>query len=140
MAGTSDIGSDRLVVAIVSVLAIQRGAIVLREIVEESLPEIIRHLAVLLFVMFSATAGAWRYLAEKLNYAALALEYRDARKRFERAERLLTEKIDSKTNRPKKGQCTIAGNIVHDLGMLALRENEAWLKARRERPLSPVVG
>jgi hypothetical protein len=30
--------------------------------------------------------------------------------------------------------------MVYELGRLALAENEAWLKSRRERPLTPVVG
>jgi hypothetical protein len=33
-------------------------------------------------------AGAKRYLTERLNIEAEALEYRDARRRFERADRI----------------------------------------------------
>jgi len=33
-----------------------------------------------------------------------------------------------------------AQDVVRRLGRLALEENETWLKTRRQRPLSPVVG
>ena len=33
-----------------------------------------------------------------------------------------------------------AQRLVHELGRLALAENEAWLKSRRKRPLTPIVG
>jgi hypothetical protein len=96
------------------------------------------HLAVVVFVTLSALAGAMRYVSEKLNFEAQALEYRDILERFERAERLLAEGASPQTGAPANTEA--AQRIVLDLARLALRENEAWLKARRERPLSPVVG
>jgi hypothetical protein len=89
-------------------------------------------------VVISAVAGAYRYLMERLNVEAEALDYRDARGRFERAERLLARGADSTTGAPADEAA--AQRIVHELGRLALMENEAWLKSRRERPLTPVVG
>jgi len=83
-----------------------------------------------LLVGLSAIAGAWRYLTERLNIEAEAHEYRDAHVRFDRAEHLLAAEPDE--NRARA--------IVFELGRLALAENEAWLKSRRERPLTPVVG
>lgn len=96
------------------------------------------HLSIVVFVTLTAIAGALRYVSEKLNFDAQALEYRDALQRFERAERLLAAGADPQTGAP--GDPIVGQQIVEQLGRLALRENETWLKARRERPLSPVVG
>jgi hypothetical protein len=85
-----------------------------------------------------AAAGAKRYLTERLNVEAEALEYRDARRRFERAERLLARGSDPVTGAPADEEA--AQRVVYELGCLALAENESWLKSRRERPLTPVVG
>jgi hypothetical protein len=89
-------------------------------------------------VVLSAAAGALRYLMERLNVEAEALEYRDARGRFERAERHLARGSDPATGTPADEEA--AKRVVYELGCLALAENEAWLKSRRERPLTPVVG
>jgi hypothetical protein len=89
-------------------------------------------------VVLSAAAGALRYLMERLNVEAEALEYRDARGRFERAERHLARGSDPGTGAPADEEA--AKRVVYELGCLALAENEAWLKSRRERPLTPVVG
>ena len=93
--------------------------------------------AMIVFVVFLPALGAMlRFLSEKLAVEAEALSYREAYGWFEHADRLLT------TLRPGNGNDAddaAARRIVRDLGILALRENEAWLKARRERPLSPVM-
>ena len=89
-------------------------------------------------VGLTAWAGALRYLVERLNIEAEALDYRDARERFERAERELAAGADAQTGAPADEKK--ARELVHQLGRLALTENEAWLKSRRERPLTPVVG
>jgi hypothetical protein len=86
-------------------------------------------------VVLSAFAGAWRYLTERLNIEAEAHEYHDAHRRFDRAEHLLAAEF-AKAERDEDR----ARTIVFELGRLALTENEAWLKSRRERPLTPVVG
>jgi hypothetical protein len=75
---------------------------------------------------------------ERLNIEAEALEYRDALGRFERAERRLARAADPATGTPADQKA--ARDIVFELGCLALAENEAWLKSRRERPLTPIVG
>jgi hypothetical protein len=90
---------------------------------------------VITLVVMSAVAGAFRYLTERLNIEAEAHEYHDAHQRFERARHALA--VDA-NGEPKDVQR--ARDIVHELGRLALTENEAWLKSRRERPLTPVVG
>ena len=89
-------------------------------------------------VILSAGAGALRYLMERLNVEAEALEYRDARGRFERGESRLSRGSDPETGVPADEDA--AKRVVYELGCLALAENEAWLKSRRERPLTPVVG
>lgn len=86
-------------------------------------------------VGMSAVAGAWRYRTERLNVEAEAHEYHDARQRFERAKQALAVDEDGMPTDPDK-----AYRLVHELGLMALTENEAWLKSRRERPLTPVVG
>jgi len=91
-----------------------------------------------LLVVISAAAGSLRYLMERLNMEAEALEYRDACDRFERAERRLARGSDPATGAPADEDA--ARRVVYELGRLALAENEAWLKSRRERPLTPVVG
>jgi hypothetical protein len=89
-------------------------------------------------IVLTAYAGARRYRAERLNVEGEALEYRDAHERFERAETLLAPGSDPVTGAPAdQGD---ARCLVDELGCLALAENEAWLKSRRERPLTPVVG
>jgi hypothetical protein len=89
-------------------------------------------------VVLTAWAGALRYLVERLNIEAEALDYRAARERFERAERELAAGADPQTGTPADQAKACA--LVRELGFLALEENEAWLKSRRERPLTPVVG
>jgi hypothetical protein len=89
-------------------------------------------------VVLYAFAGAMRYLMERLNIEAEALEYRDARARFELAERRLAPGSDPVSGAPAEEEA--AQRLVHELGRLALAENEAWLKSRRERPLTPIVG
>ena len=85
-------------------------------------------------VVLSAIAGAIRYLTEKLGYEAEAIEYRGALQRFWRAEEILCEAADDPDRQQE------AHDVVLELGRMALIENEAWLKSRRERPLAPVVG
>src|SRR3954452_13232759 len=88
-------------------------------------------------VGLSALAGAWRYLSERLNIEAEAHDYRDAHVRFDRAEHLLAADLDQNGQLRDEQR---ARAIVLELGRRALAENEAWLKSRRERPLTPVVG
>jgi hypothetical protein len=105
---------------------------------EAGLAELARFALISVLVIISAGAGALRYLMERLNIEAEALDYRDALGRFERAERRLAPGSDPKTGMPADEKT--ARQIVYELGCLALAENEAWLKSRRERPLTPLVG
>ncbi|WP_029032439.1 hypothetical protein [Salinarimonas rosea] len=99
-----------------------------------------KYAAIVLVVLLNAVAGAWRYLAEKLGWEAEALAYRDAYRAFHRAEEALAALWDEASGRPRAGREDEARAIVHELGRVALIENEAWLKTRRERPLTPVAG
>jgi hypothetical protein len=98
--------------------------------------EFAKNLMIIVLVGMSAVAGAWRYLTERLNVEAEAHEYRDAGMRFSHAKDRLA-KCFAHGIPANQGP---ARAIVEDLGRLALAENEAWLKSRRERPLTPVVG
>jgi len=98
----------------------------------------VKHVATVFVVVLSAVAGAWRYSTERHNIEAEALEYRDARARFERAERYLAEGADPVTGAP--ADIEKARALVYELSSLSLTENEAWLKSRRQRPLTPIVG
>jgi hypothetical protein len=104
----------------------------------EAIKHAAEHIAVVGLVVLSAWAGAWRYLTERRNIEAEALEYPEAQGRFERAERLLAPGSDPTTGAPLDEPRARA--LTVELGLLALDENEAWLKSRRERPLTPVVG
>lgn len=90
------------------------------------------------FVMLSAVAGAVRFVTERLGLEAEALAYRDAREIFRRAEHALAAALDPETGLPRDAAACRA--LVVELGSVALRENQSWLEAHRERPLSPVVG
>jgi hypothetical protein len=106
--------------------------------IDKAIDFAVRYALIATLVLLSAGAGALRYLMERLNIEAEALEYRDALGRFERAERRLASGSDPKTGTPADEKA--ARRIVFELGCLALAENEAWLKSRRERPLTPLVG
>jgi hypothetical protein len=120
-------------------LAFVNAAPLLAELLRvHSEEEAVISVALVSLVALSAFAGARRYRTERLNIEAEALEYRDAGVRFEQAERFLAPGSDPKTGAPADEKN--ARDLVYELGHLALDENEAWLKSRRERPLTPVVG
>jgi hypothetical protein len=89
-------------------------------------------------VTLLAIAGAIRFIAEKLAWEAEARAYQEAHDRFEyglvrlAAIDALSLDVDAK--------CQRKGAIVRELGIRALAENEAWLRAHRERPIEPLLG
>jgi len=96
-----------------------------------------KYCVIVAIVWLPAIAGALRFRAEKLAYEAEVLSYREALRWFEHADELLTK------HPPGSGDSAAderAGSIIERLGKLALAENETWLKTRRERPLTPVIG
>jgi hypothetical protein len=97
---------------------------------------IAQYMTIVLVVFLPTLGGAMRFLSEKLAIEAEALSYRDAHVWFEHAKDLLCEQ------RPGRGDHKAdqrAEDVIRRLGNLAISENEAWLKLRRERPLSPVI-
>jgi len=94
------------------------------------------YLIIVFIVFLTALAAALRFLAEKLAIEAEALKYRDASDWFDRADDLLRGIRTSNWDETAKHR---AQEIVRELGILALRESEAWLSARRERPLTPIM-
>ena len=94
-----------------------------------------RWIALVLVAVLIAVSGAWRYMADKSACEAEALEYRDAQRRFDLAAQALSDDLDGDGVPTDLGR---AQAIVKELGRLALVENEAWLKSRRERPLTTV--
>jgi len=103
----------------------------------ETTEEYTKHLLIIAVVVLPAIAGAIRFVSEKLAYEAEALRYREALRWFEHADELLARRPPGRGNADDDGS---ARAVVEQLGRLALSESEAWLKAHRERPLSPVIG
>jgi hypothetical protein len=94
-------------------------------------------LLMLALVLPAAFAGALRFAADKLSWEAELQGYERAVIHFRRADHALgaleTQDRNAATRRRRQ-------KILVDLAAEALRENEAWLVAHRERPLEPVVG
>lgn len=97
---------------------------------------IAQYMTIVPVVFLPTLDGAMRFLSEKLAIEAEALSYRDAHVWFEHAKDLLCEQ------RPGRGDHKAdqrAKDVIRRLANLAISENEAWLKLRRERPLSPII-
>jgi hypothetical protein len=91
----------------------------------------------IIYVIYLPALGAtMRFLSEKMALQAEALSYRDAYCWYVHAEQLLRGlKLDQGNSAADER----ARDVVRALGKLALKENETWLKARRQRPLSPLI-
>ena len=88
---------------------------------------------IIVYIAFlPALGGAMRFLSEKLAVEAEALSYRDACCWFAHARQLLLSAP------PDATPAMDAQGVVRRLGILALEENAAWLRSRRQRPLSPL--
>lgn len=94
-------------------------------------------LLMLAVVLPAAFAGALRFVADKLSWEAELQGYERAANHFRRADTALRAlDVQGSTTATRRRRQM----IVVDLAAEALRENEAWLVAHRERPLEPVVG
>ena len=83
-------------------------------------------------VLLLAGAAMVRWYSERRNHSAQALHYDDMLRAFRRAADWLQQ---------NEGHPIIdLQRHVIELGELALDENEAWLKAHRERPMEPIAG
>jgi hypothetical protein len=89
-------------------------------------------------VVLSAAAAMQRRLMEMLNVETEALEYRHARVHFERGERVLAHRCDPATGTPVDEKT--AKRVVCELGRFVLAENESWLKSKRGRSLTSMIG
>lgn len=124
------------VISIASKFSAHFGHVESEELVRER-GVLAEYMTILIIAFLPAMAGALRFVAEKMAVEAEARSYRDALEWFERADRLLSEA------RPGEGRPEAdarARDIVLKLGILALGESQQWLKSRRERPLSPLIG
>ena len=96
-----------------------------------------KYSSIVTIAVLTASAGAARFILEKLALEAEALEYSIANRRFcyahQRIKFLLSDQHHGNNTED-------AQRAVYELGKLALSENISWLKSRRERPLTPVVG
>jgi hypothetical protein len=85
-----------------------------------------------------AISGGVRFVAEKLTWEAEALAYHEAHERFRHGATLL-ESIE-KAVPPDPEKRRHQQDVIRELGLQALAENEAWLRAHRERRIEPVLG
>ena len=83
-------------------------------------------------------AGGVRFVSDKLAWEAEASAYHEAHERFSHVVRLLAN-ID-RTQWPDEEKRLRKQEVLRELGRAALAENEAWLRAHRERPIEPVLG
>lgn len=97
------------------------------------------HVIIVLSVVTTAAAGALRFVAEKLSWEAEGRSYMEALALFRYAARRLKAARDD-TGRPQADRDAERGEIIRALGYEALKENEAWVRAHRERPLEPMIG
>jgi len=81
-------------------------------------------------ILPAAISGTIRFIAEKLSWVTELHAYEESRDRFARGRAALAATASDARKR----------EIIKVLRTEALRENEAWLRAHRERPLEPVVG
>jgi len=95
-------------------------------------------LSLVLMIVLAAASGAVRFVIERSALEAEAISYREALQRFKAARERALE------TRSKPG--ADAGTILEadqklglELGRVALAENEAWLRAHRQRPFEPVT-
>ena len=78
-----------------------------------------------------AISGGVRFVAEKLAWEAEALAYHEAYARFSHGATILAD-LDN-TQLPDTVKRQRKQDVVRELGLKALAENEAWLRAHRER-------
>jgi hypothetical protein len=102
----------------------------------------VQYVAAMLVVLLSATAGAVRFVADKLAWEAEANRYEDALTAFERAADELADADRAVADGESSAESALAykQRIVVDLGQEALEENEYWLRAHRERPIEQAIG
>jgi hypothetical protein len=90
-------------------------------------------LVLIMTVVSAATAGALRFLTERLATEAELHSYREILGVFIRARQNLARLSgeDEQTARQRE-------RLLLDLGEVALQESESWIRAHRVRPLEPM--
>jgi hypothetical protein len=84
-------------------------------------------------VVIAAIAGAFRFYDERLASEAELHSYREALASFQRAQHELNRLEDDRSEWAARRR----EQILRELGIIALKENEAWIRAHRVRPLEP---
>jgi len=87
-------------------------------------------------VSVAALAYGMQFIGERLSWAGEMRGYQDTLEIFLRARSALRESEGSDFDAAE--QAVHRTTIVEALGREALRENEGWLRAHRERPLEPL--
>jgi hypothetical protein len=87
-------------------------------------------------VSVASVAYAMQFVSDRLSWAGEMRGYQDALQIFLRARSALKE-IDG-SGLDAAGQAVLQETIIEAIGKEALKENEGWLRAHRERPLEPL--
>jgi len=86
-----------------------------------------------------AASGMLRYYVDRRNHAAQAAQSDDCLRAFLRAQAILKGAQKALASQgDDEGALRQARRSIIEIGMLALDENEAWLRAHRERPVEAV--
>jgi len=87
-------------------------------------------------VSVASVGYAMQFVSDRLSWAGEMRGYQDALQIFLRARSALKE-IDG-SGLDAAGQAVLQKTIIEAIGKEALKENEGWLRAHRERPLEPL--
>ena len=88
-------------------------------------------------VLVASLAYAMQFVSDQLAWAGEMRGYEDALGIFRRASSAL-KAIDDRADIDAAERKVRRDTIIETLGIEALKENESWLRAHRERPLEPL--
>jgi hypothetical protein len=94
--------------------------------------------SIVLMIVLAAASGAVRFIIERRALEAEAISYREMLQRF-RAARERAQEAREKAGGDAAALLAAHQKLGHELGRVALAENEAWLRAHRQRPFEPVT-
>ena len=97
-------------------------------------------ISLVLMIVLASSSGAVRFVLERRVLEAEAVSYREALQKFRTAEERALE-VRSNAGSGAGAEATILEadqKLGLELGRVALAENEAWLRAHRQRPFEPV--
>jgi hypothetical protein len=109
---------------------------------EASAIETFRALMLTGTTLLLAASGMLRYYVEKRNHAAQAIQSDDCHRAFLRAQATLQSATGTLGDAPGQDAHALrrARAVIVEISKLALDENEAWLRAHRERPVEAISG